>query len=314
MLNKIDSVVIIHNMDMLNPHIRTFVAIVENGSITAAADKLGLGKSGLSQQLRQLEAILGVKLLTRTTRKQSLTPIGERYFRQCKEIQILAIQSHEDIDTFLQEPSGRLRITAPHAAMRTKIAPAISSLLAAFPKITPDIIIDDQRLDLIENNIDVAITVGDLPDSDYKSLKIGDLTDILCISPIYLQHENLTPEILLDPKQVSRCRYIAHAWQGKNIKLDLVSNTSKRKMKIEVSPTISANNLTAVKALALEGLGLAYLPDFVIEDEIDDGALIRVLPKYAGHTLNIHAVHPYGQYMPLAARTFIEILKQALTL
>lgn len=299
-------------MEISNSHIRSFLAIVDNGSITSAADELGLVKSGLSQQLKQLEARLGTTLLIRTTRKQSLTVAGEQYYRYCKELQNLSLKANEHISSLINVPSGKLRITAPHVAMRTKIAPAIATLLSTYPNIKPEIIIDDKRLDLIEHGIDLAVSVGKLPDSDYKSIKIGELVEILSTSPKYWEALNSTPSKLNTIEQIQRGKYIGNAWQGKHVKLNLTHQSSTRDITLDFNPSVVASNLEAVKALTLEGVGLAYLPVFTIKDEISSGRLIQLLPDYTGPVLDVHVVHPYGKYLPIGARRFIDILNRVL--
>lgn len=145
-----------------------FAHIVEQGSVSTAADKLELSKSVVSQHLKMLEQELGITLLKRTTRRQSLTEIGEQFYQSCKNINLIADTAWDNTRQHQTEPSGRIRITAPHALMDTLIAPVIADLIKLYPKLRPELINDDQRLDFMQHDIDLAIRVGHSPDSTLK--------------------------------------------------------------------------------------------------------------------------------------------------
>ncbi|MEM8814145.1 MAG: LysR family transcriptional regulator, partial [Pseudomonadota bacterium] len=132
---------------MLSPLPLSFVTILETGSITGAADHLGLAKSAVSQNLKRLEGHLGVKLLVRSTRRMSVTPAGERYYRRCKEILALSRQAETEMEAFGAEPTGPITITAPHALIAPVIAPALASVTRRFGALEPVVVAEDKRLE-----------------------------------------------------------------------------------------------------------------------------------------------------------------------
>ena len=167
-----------------------FAHIVEAGSITAAAESLQLSKSVVSQHLKSLETDIGVALLKRTTRRQTLTTAGEKFYEQCRKLNDVANSAWTEAQDSLREPQGKVRITAPNALMGALVAPAIGELLSRYPKLEPELISSDSQLNLFEDNIDLAIRVGRSPQSNVKQRRIGEFRDVLCMSQSQPQNAN----------------------------------------------------------------------------------------------------------------------------
>lgn len=282
-------------------HMLLFRTLVEAGSLTAAAEQLQLSKSVLSQHLKSLEQALGVQLLQRTTRRQTLTPAGQLFYQQCGDIQRqvdLAWQTARDSQ---QQLAGPLRITAPYALMDSVIAPVIAELVAQHPQTQPSLIADDQRLDLLEHHIDLAIRVGESPDSSLRQRKIGQFSDVLAASSAYM--EQRPP---LSGENCSEHEFIANAWQGSKSRLTLYRG--EKQLLLDIHARRFANNLNGVLALARAGAGIAYIPEFVAASE---PALQTLLPGFRSDAVNVYALHPY-QPLPRLVRHAIEEIERHL--
>ncbi|WP_299005371.1 LysR family transcriptional regulator [uncultured Shewanella sp.] len=287
----------------------TFVTIVEQGSITQAAESLKLAKSAVSQNLKRLETQLGIKLFVRTTRRMTLTAAGERYYKRCKEILALAqlaqLASNE-LEVFGSYPSGPVNITAPHALIRPLLAPVIAELSQIYPDVIPSLIADDQRLNIVAAGIDVAITVGALPDSGLRAKRVGQLRDILCASPQLLARRRRT----LDESElhwVQALPYIAHNREA--LMTEYQVNCEGVSQTLQFKATCRANTIESQISLVREGVGIALLPNIAVADELTSTELIQLLPQYESKSMPIYAVHGYDTQPPLAVKAVIEIVE-----
>ena len=297
---------------LLSNQARIFQAIVEAGSITGAAERLQIGKSGVSDALRQLETWLGAQLLIRTTRRQTLTAIGERFYHRCRALDDLSKVALEEVNEHLAEPMGPLRITAPHATINSVVAPAIADLLRRYPRDQPELIVDDQRLDLIKDNIDLALTAGVLPDSEYKAQRIGGLCDVLCASSGFCADLGLSGATAIDPARVVDLPYVAHHWEGADVVHHLKSRASDTTEAFRFRRVATANSVNAVCSLIAQGVGVGLLPHFFVKPHLDNGEMTALLPRYRPQETNLYAIHPYGEIPPLSVRAMIEAMKTAL--
>lgn len=289
----------------------TFVTIVEAGSITKAADTLNLAKSAVSQNLKRLEEQLGVKLAARTTRQLSLTPAGERYYKRCKEMLALSNRASTEMEDFGAAPAGPITITAPHAMMTPIIAPALLKVRKRFPRLIPKVIADDKRLDLIGNGIDIAISVGDLPDSNLKARRVGTLQDTLSLSPGLFNELTNNQEVL--EENLQNLPYIAHFREGETTSVELTSKQTGKTLRLSFQPTVKCNTIEALASFAREGLGVALLPDIAIAQDLKKGLLVRLLPEYNLKPLPIYAVHVYEKLPPLSVLEVITAIEEAMT-
>ncbi len=296
---------------LLSNQVRIFLAIVEVGSITGAAETLDIGKSSVSDGLKRLEASLGVQLLTRTTRRQNLTSMGEKFYRRCREMKDHSSVALEEISEHLAEPMGPFRITGPHAMIECTIAPALSVLVDRFPRIEPELIVDDKRLDLIRDKIDLAITVGDLPDSEFKAQRIGFAEDILCASPVFCQKHGLDPRVAVLPEAVQDLPYVSHHWEISDAE-HCVTTSEGVQVEFKFRKIATANSVNAVQALISEGTGIGILPHFFLRNMLRTGELVELLPQYKPRSTGIYAIHPFGSVPPLSVRAMIDLMKQQL--
>jgi len=286
--------------------IPVFVAVVEQGGFSSAAQVLGISKSAVSKRIGLLEQHLGVKLLQRTTRKISLTEAGEHYFAHAK-VAHGAAKDAEDAVTQLQgEPQGRLRINAPMSFGRLHLAPLIPKFLARFPKINIDLVMDDKHVDLVGDGFDVAIRAGVLPDSSLIARKLAPLNSVICASPGYLKKQGhpSTPEQLED----HNCLLYSYANQLNSWTL----MDHKESHVIEVSGNYQVNNSEALREALMQDMGVARLPTFVAAADIESGALVQVLPEYKMPHITIYALFLERQYMPAKVRVFLDFVVEYL--
>ena len=296
-------------MYLLTHPIRAFLKIVEAGSITGAARVMGVSKSRVSESLQQLEASLGSKLMVRTTRRQSLTKMGQRFYRQCKTLSDLSNLALEEISEQLTEPMGPLRITVPHAFFATKIAPAMAKLVQHYPKVRPQIIIGDERLDLIEHQIDLALSAGELPSSDYISTRLETFSEVLYVSPKLLEKYNLKRDKLNNPAVIQDWPYIANHWEGSPIRHQLKCKKTGQTHSFQFKKVIEVNTVHGVLALLQQGAGIACLPQVFVAEALARGTLLEAASGYEPKRTPLYAIHVFGQRPPLAVRMLIDAMK-----
>lgn len=298
---------------MLSTLPKTFVTVVETRSITGAAAHLNLAKSAVSQNLKRLEEELGVKLATRTTRRLSLTPAGERYYQRCKELMALSQQAEAEMEAFGAMPSGPITITAPHALVAPIIAPAMAKVTRYFPRLEPIVIADDRRLDLVEEAIDVSITVGSLADSSLRARRIGVLHDTLCVAPGLMEGA----PALDDPafcEWAQSLPYIAHQREPTAVEHYLPPLHGQDRVRLRFHANSRGNTIEAIAALARNGLGVALLPDLSVADDLKAGRLVRLWEPSLSEPTPIYAVHAYDTFTPKSVQETIAAVQSALAL
>ncbi|MER2496009.1 LysR family transcriptional regulator [Vibrio neptunius] len=273
-----------------------FKAIVEAGSISKAADKLELSKSVLSTHLKQLESELATTLIKRTTRKQSLTPAGERFYQHCITMHDVMSTAWDDIRHLQKQPSGKLSITAPIALMESIVVPALSDAFAPFPDVSLNIVAEDKQLDLMQHDIDLAIRVGESPDSNVKQKRIGQFRDVLCQSAA-TRH---APET---------AKYIANHWQPKTITHHLFAADGAKSTTLIYTAHHRVNTVSQVASLIRHDMGIGLLPEFMLNQFSD------LEPCFKHQQLlsnNVYALHPYSKSPPISVTRAIAVIEQRL--
>ncbi|MBU2899301.1 LysR family transcriptional regulator [Vibrio hepatarius] len=273
-----------------------FKAIVDSGSISKAAERLELSKSVLSNHLKQLENELNIDLLKRTTRRQSLTLAGEQFYRHCVALNDVMSHAWEDIHQLQQQPYGKISVTAPVALMELIVIPALCSAFASYPKVSLNLIADDRQLDLLQNDIDIAIRFGESPDSNIKQKRIGRFQDVLCQSKRACQ-------------SAAEANYIANQWQEKDIVHTLNHRGNSLTTELCYTAHHRANNVNQVASLIQNGMGVGLLPDFLLSRYPD------LEPCFKEHYLainNVYALHPYSKSPPASVTHAINAIEKML--
>lgn len=281
-----------------------FNEVAEQGSFTAAAEKLNLTKSGVSQHVSHLEQHLGVQLLIRSTRSLSLTGAGEKVLQRSHELKALLDITIDEVNNIKQQPSGLLSITAPQALIQPAVLPAIKQLVIQFPNIKPRLILDDAIQDIVKQGIDVAIRVGELQDSELKAGKLGNVQEILVASSAYF---SVNKPISLD--NLNQHPFIITSWQKNRLNFPFV-NEKKQIQDILLQPMFEVNSANVALDMALLDLGIALLPSIYVHEYIKKGRMQQILSDLHGQTENVYYVHAYHSNTPLKVKWFIKFLSR----
>ncbi|MGF1755479.1 LysR family transcriptional regulator [Vibrio makurazakiensis] len=273
-----------------------FMQVVESGSITKAADKLDLSKSVVSQHIKQLEADLAVTLLKRTTRKQSLTAEGERFYLHCCTIHKVSEQAWEEMTEQQTIPRGKLKVTAPHALMDSIVAPALVLAFEQYHDVQLELIGHDDQLDLMQEGIDLAIRFGESTVSNLKQRRIGVIQDVLCC--LASRKKEIT--------KMSSLPYVANNWQPKHIEHQFMSINDKKEMVFLADVKHRANTIYTCISLINNGAGVGILPDFVFGKYRD--TLTEWLPGYQLAPTPVYVLHPFSGAVPASVKIAIEAL------
>lgn len=284
-----------------------FTKVVETKSFTGAAEALGLPKSTVSRKLAQLEERLGVRLVQRTTRKLALTEIGEAYYERCSSI-VADIAAAEQLVTDMQStPRGRLRVTASVDFSTRFLGEIVAAFLAEHPEINVELEATDRVVDLIEDGFDLAVRFGQMPESTLIARKLCSLHVILCASPDYLARRG-TPQHV---EELDEHDHVLFTPASRNQTWTLV-NSGDQTYEFGRPARLATNNYGAVVDVARAGGGIAAISEFMVTDEIQSGALVRVLPDWQTRPTDVHAVYPARQNVPPRLALFLEHLAKSL--
>ncbi|MEZ2128920.1 MULTISPECIES: LysR substrate-binding domain-containing protein [unclassified Sinorhizobium] len=283
--------------------IAVFVKVAQFESFSRAARALGMPVSTVSRKVTALEEQLGVTLLQRTTRKLSLTAQGRAYFNQCSE-PLNQLYDAERVLTHTQkQPEGLLRITGPVIMGQEIFYEFLSNFMKIYPRIQVDLFITNLFLDLIAENIDVAIRFGELQDSTIIAQRIGKSLRYLVASPDYLRNRELPAK----PEDLHHHQCVLLNGRNNEAEWSLVSG--KKSIKVAVSGPISTRDFQSVSDFTYRGHGIGFLPSTYCDDGIASGKLVRLLPEWSSADLFVHAVYPTRRFLPSKLQVFLEELK-----
>lgn len=272
-------------------HMSIFAHIVETGSISAAAAHLNVSKSVISQHLKNLEQELAITLLKRTTRRQTLTVAGKQFYEHCRSLNNIADLAWQDAQETLKVPRGHIRITAPNALIETLITPVISDLLKQYPLLEPELIASDDRLNISECDIDLAIRVGQLPNSNLVQKYLGSFKDVLCA------HSEQQGDV-----NIEDLPYIANAWQGKQIQHQF-SSPHLADIHYRTQARCITNSFHSCLSLIRSGAGIGIIPDFYFHNI--EPSLQQVFPEHQLSTNRVYALTPFGKNNPISVNICI---------
>jgi DNA-binding transcriptional LysR family regulator len=286
------------------PKLLVFAEVAKHGSFTQAARALGISKSAVSQQLSHLEVELGTRLLNRTTRGVSATALGEALLQRCALLQDQVDLIFDDITSAENNPSGRFAITFPHALEDSVVLPAVEQLCIEYPRLEPELVVSDASMDLVTNNLDLAIHAGELPNSSYRALPVGTMTEVFCATPLYL---NRAPE----PKtaeDLCKLRFIASSWQ--NTSMTVLNLRNNQRTPIQLQGSARANTLPGALAMALRHMGFVLLPDIVARPLIKSGELVHIVSGFSGPLWPVYTLHAYQADKPIHVTRFHQLVSR----
>lgn len=288
-------------MDRLNL-MTIFVAVAEQEGFAGAARLLHISPPAVTRAISALEAHLGVKLFNRTTRFVRLTEAGQRYFEDARHIIAAADEADEAAIGINAEPKGHLVVTAPVLFGRLYVMSGIAAYLQYHHETEVTALFLDRVVNLLEEGVDVAIRIGELPDSSYKALRVGQVRRVLCASPAYLAKHG-TPH---SPQELVKHQLITAVAISPTIdwrlEVDGVVITIRVKPRLRVT-----SNDSAIEAAVL-GLGITQLLSYQVAPQLASGALKIILSEFETKPLPINVIHREGRYASAKIRSFVDLI------
>lgn len=276
----------------------TFVRIVEAGSLSGAAVASGQSNAAVVRSLAALERHLGVRLLNRNTRRLALTHEGEEYLAWCRRMLAEFDEVEQRFEARRETPGGLLRLTAPVEFGQRHVAPLVNAFLQAHPAMRVELLLLDRVVDLLEEGLDLAVRIGELPDSAMVALPLGRTRLVLCASPDYLRDAPAIEQ----PSDLREHSCIGFAPLGRQ----WLFRESGRVVAEAVRPRLACNQVQAARSACLQGLGITRLLHYQLADALADGRLLRLLPDREPADVPIQMVYPNLRLLSPRVRLFID--------
>jgi DNA-binding transcriptional LysR family regulator len=279
-----------------------FVKVAQFESISRAARSLGMPISTVSRRLSGLESELGVSLLRRTTRRLTLTAQGREYFSQCHEPVNLLQEAERVLTQAQKRPEGLLRVTVPVVLSQEPFFNFMSAFMKEHAGIRLELVVTNLRLDLIAENIDVAIRVGELEDSSVVARRLGTVVYYLVAAPEYLKSRTLPAE----PADLKAHDCVM--FNAKNNERDWELVSGKRKARVHVSGPAASRDINSASAFVHRGHGIGLASSTYCEEAIAKGKLVRLLPKWTSSPIPVFALYSSRKFLPLRMSVFLDAL------
>lgn len=282
----------------------TFVTIVDQGSLSAAADKLDRSPAAMVRALAGLEKYLGVRLLNRSTRRIALTDEGREYLQHCRRI-LSDVEAVEfQLDSRRADPAGKLSITAPVMFGHLHIGPLLNQWLKQNPSMSAELILLDRVVDVIEEGFDLALRIGHLADSSLVIRPIGSTPYVLCASPEFIAQRGEPSH----PEQLSDWPTVCFAPSREVWQFQVEGKLWEQR----ISPVISANQIDTELAAARDGIGICRVLGYQAQQDLERGTLVPVLPEYNASALPVQFVFPHSRLLSPRVRQFLDAVVEPL--
>lgn len=286
----------------------TFAAVVEAGSFTAAAERLGLSKSFVSKQVSLLERDLGARLLYRTTRKLSLSEEGSQFYNHCKLIMAEAENARAEIMDSQSAPRGKIRITVPQSLIISGVSKLLIQFQHQYPDIDLNVIASGRVEDLVEEGIDIALRVGQLEDSSLLSRRLAECTFQVVASPEYVERRGKPTQ----PADLTQHNCLIYG-DSKSNRAWPFRMPSGESITVKVKGRLTSNDGTLIIDGVLNGLGIGFGPSFLFNKHVEEGALQLLLTQYYQQPTTISALYPLSRNLPRRVRILIDFLAENLS-
>jgi DNA-binding transcriptional LysR family regulator len=284
--------------------VETFIQAVEAGSFALAAERMRLTRSAVGKSIARLEQRLGTRLFNRTTRRQSLTENGQAYYERCKRALAEIDAAEAALDAGGREPVGRLRVSAPHLFGRHCVAPVLAALVRRYARLEVEISFNDRVVDLLQEGFDLAVRIGELRDSaTFAARRLGTQQFVICASPAYLARHG-SPSSIDD---FAGHTGIVYASAGPEAPWE-ARDASGRMQELRIARRLRFDDVQAIADAALEGCGLARLPQWLAAPHLREGRLVPLMTNEHTHLNDIHAVWPQTRHLPAKIRVAIDAL------
>lgn len=292
-------------MDRLHS-MSVFVAVAEEEGFAAAARRLNMSPPAVTRTIAALEAHLGIKLLTRTTRFVRTTNAGQRYLESARSILAQADEADEAAAGVHAAPRGHLAVTAPVLFGSMHVMPGIVEFLTRYPDVSVNAVFLDRVVNLLEEGIDVGVRIGELPDSTMRAIPVGSVRRIICASPDYLAGG---PE-LNEPNHLRAQTIISASPVSPGLEWRL--GNAKQQISVKVQPRLTVTNNAAAIEAALMGFGITRLMSYQVAGHLAAGRLVRIFPEYEPPALPVSIIHLEGKHASGKVRALVDVLVEQL--
>lgn len=292
-------------MDKLSA-MQTFIAIADEGSLTGAAEVLGKAIPTVVRSLALLEEELGVRLLQRTTRRNSLTDEGRTYLERCRRIVAHVEEAELEASNHRVEPQGMIRVTAPLLFGQKKVAPVFREFLNAYPKVQVDLVLVDRVVNLVDEGFDLGLRIAPLPDSTLMAVRLGQVQRQLVASPSFQKAQAR----LSNPRELLRRPAVLFSGSVQIEQWPFIVNG--KKVHLAMNGQLRCNHAQVAIDACVGGLGYGYFLSYQIEDLVESGKLVPLLKKNLLPPIPVHIVFPESRLLSARARVLIDWLKQKL--
>jgi DNA-binding transcriptional LysR family regulator len=282
-----------------------FAAVVETGTFTAAAERLGVTKAVVSQQVSRLEEDFRTALLIRSTRKVTPTEAGRSFYERCALILREAGDAFDELSGVAAEPSGTLRLTAPFDYGLTTVVQAVVAFSSRYPQCRVEVALSDQSLDLLSGQVELAVRVGWLTDLQLQARQIGTFRQWLVASPEWAARVDPAR----GPQQIRELPFVAHSGLKTPGSWSFAHSALERQA-VSVEPALYFDATLAVREAVRCGAGLSVLPDYAVAAEVESGRLVHLLPDWTLPSGGIHVVYPAARFRSAKVRAFVDVLAQ----
>jgi len=279
--------------------IAAFTKVVEAGSFARAAERLDLSVSAVSRQVAELEAHLDARLLNRTTRRLSLTEAGQVFHERCVELLADLEEAEQSAHAGTAQPRGTLRLTCAVTFGERYLAPAMAEFVARYPELRFDVELSDRVVDLVDEGFDAAVRIGQIGSQNLVGRKVGATRLVCCAAPSYLKRRGEPKK----PEDLSAHTCLAYAYSPMR-NVWAFRDRQGRERTVRIGGPMHANSGRFLIALAVEGVGIAFEPDFIVGPDVREGRLIPLLPAFDVQPGNIYVVYPSRRHLSAKVRAF----------
>jgi DNA-binding transcriptional LysR family regulator len=283
---------------------QVFTNVAETGSFSKAAKALHVSPPAATRAVASLETVVGTRLFTRTTRSVVLTEAGRRYYEDCKRILAELAEAEAAAAGSYSLPQGELSVTAPVLFGEMYVLPIVTAFLDVHPRVTARTIFVDRVTNLVDEGLDVAIRIGELPDSSQSAIRVGEVTRVICAAPSYLEThgEPLSPEDLIHH------RLLVSTGSSMPVEWKFGGGTHA----VTVKPALSCNTTRATVLAAVAGFGITRRLSYQVAPDVATGALKILLPDFQEPPLPVHVIHTEGRRAAAKVRAFVDFAVEQL--
>lgn len=292
-------------MDRLHA-MAVFVAVAEEEGFAGGTRRLGMSAPSVTRAIADLELHLGVKLFNRTTRFVRMTEAGQRYLDDCRRVIVAADEADQAAIGFNAEPRGRIAITSSVMFGRLFVMPGVIEYMKRYPNVEVSALFVDRVVNLLEEGIDIAIRIGELPDSSYKAIKVGSVRRVICASPTYLSQYGV-PQA---PEELSQHQIVLPSGLNPAAEFKFVKDGNPLLVKFKPR-LVASDNASAINA-AVNGLGISNFISYQVASELADGSLKIILSEYEMQPVPVHILHSEGRYAIAKIRYFVDMMAEIL--